>query len=233
MTYDNYYQILEVHREATPREIKQAYRRLAKRFHPDSQLEPSNSEKIVQINAAYEVLRDPQRRYLYDRQFSFTTSDPALRRRQQRTTAAQQSYQRHRQAEQAVDMHLQQWLREVYRPLNRLICLILNPLNSQIDNLAADPFDDQLMHIFQEYLGDCRHYLAQARLIFASQPNPAQFAHAAASFYYCLNQMGDGIDELEWFTLNYDDRHLHTGQELFRIARRLRLDAQATLKDFV
>ena len=40
----------------------------------------------------------------------------------------------------------------------------------------------------------------------------------------------DGINELEFFTLNYDENYLHTGKEMFRIAHRLRLEAQETVK---
>ena len=55
----------------------------------------------------------------------------------------------------------------------------------------------------------------------------------AAHLYYCLNQVSDGIEDLELFTLNYDDYYLHTGQELFRIADKLRLEAQAAIKGII
>lgn len=62
-------------------------------------------------------------------------------------------------------------------------------------------------------------------------PNPANLAGVAAHLYYCLNQVGDGLDELEFFTLNYDDHYLHTGQELFRIAEGLRWEAATAIQD--
>jgi molecular chaperone DnaJ len=104
-------------------------------------------------------------------------------------------------------------------------------LQRQIDDLAADPFDDELMEDFQAYLQDCRDLLQQADKTFRSIPNPPSVAGVAANLYYCLNQVGDGIEQLEFFTNNYDEYYLHTGQELFRIATGLRREAQATVRD--
>ena len=223
----NYYQTLEVAPQASQIEIKQAYRRLVKRFHPDSQLETANHEKIISINAAYEILSDPQRRRAYDQQLSVGAAYSSFTRRQQRTAQAQNVYQRYRQTRREIDQPLQ-WLKEVYQPIGRLIQRILDPLDTQIDYLAADPFDQELMEAFGDYLKECRELLQQARFVLASQPNPPQWASVAAHLYYCLNQIGDGIDELEWFTLNYDEYYLHTGKELFRIAYSLYDEAQVT-----
>jgi molecular chaperone DnaJ len=114
--------------------------------------------------------------------------------------------------------------------VNRLLQQILRPLQDQIDELAADPFDDELLEGFQAYLDDCRDLLNRAQAIFRSLPNPASVAAVAANLYYCLNQVGDGIDELERFTTSYDEHYLHTGQELFRIASGLRREAQTVMK---
>lgn len=227
----NHYETLNVSPQATAAEIKQAYRRLAKIFHPDSQSQTADSDKIIEVNAAYEVLSDPIRRRRYDQQLSSSPSQAQYPNRQQRTAHAQQHYQRHRQTSQNADRELSQWLQHVYKPVSRLIRLILSPLEDQVDELAADPFDDELMAQFQAYLEDCRHYLNQAQLTFRSQPNPPTVAGAAASLYYCLNQLGDGIEELNFFTLNYDDSYLHTGQELFRIAMGLHYEARNAVRD--
>lgn len=231
MSDSNHYHTLDVSPKATPSEIKQAYRRLAKRFHPDSKSETADPEKIIQVNAAYEVLGDPTRRRSYDQQLQYFYPQTEFQNRQQRTAKAQQHYQRHRQRAKNADAQLNEWLHEVYEPVNRLISRILNPLDAQLDDLSADPFDDELMAEFQAYLEECRQYLNQAQLTFRSQPNPPTVAGAAASLYYCLNQLGDGIEDLSLFTLNYDDHYLHTGQELFRIATSLRYEAKDAVKD--
>ncbi|TRT82937.1 MAG: molecular chaperone DnaJ, partial [Microcystis aeruginosa Ma_AC_P_19900807_S299] len=62
--------------------------------------------------------------------------------------------------------------------------------------------------------------------LFCQRPNPAKMAKVAASLYYCLNHLTDGLEELETFTLNYDDHSLHTGQEMFRMAQRLQVEAK-------
>ena len=107
-----------------------------------------------------------------------------------------------------------------------MVSAILSPLEAEIDDLAADPFDDELMANFEAYLQDCSQYLQQARQKLSSQPNPAQLAGVAADVYYCLDRLEDGIKELEFFTLNYNDHYLHTGLEIFRIASKLSYQAQ-------
>lgn len=64
----DYYVILEVERTASQAELKAAYRRLARRYHPDqNQDDPAAEEQFKRVAAAYEVLGDPQRRLFYDR----------------------------------------------------------------------------------------------------------------------------------------------------------------------
>ncbi|HEY9623325.1 MAG TPA: DnaJ domain-containing protein [Crinalium sp.] len=237
MAYPNHYNTLDIHPEATQAEIKQAYRRLVKQFHPDSNRETASHDRIATINAAYEVLGDPQRRQTYDQELSYYARAEAAgfsvnsgATRQQRTNAAHAQY-RKRQTGQDSDEQLQIWLHYVYQPVNRSLAQILNPLQDQIDDLAADPFDDELLEDFQEYLDDCRDLLQKAQRSFRSMPNPPNVAGVAAHLYYCLNQVGDGIDELERFISSYDDHYLHTGQELFRIAKGLRREAQAAIRD--
>lgn len=66
VTFD-YYQILEIGYSASQKEIKQAYYRLARKYHPDVNKEPNAEEMLKRINEAYEVLSDPDKRQAYDR----------------------------------------------------------------------------------------------------------------------------------------------------------------------
>jgi molecular chaperone DnaJ len=60
------YEVLGVERSASDAEIKRAFRRLAQQWHPDVSAEPGAPERFKEINEAYQVLSDPQRRQAYD-----------------------------------------------------------------------------------------------------------------------------------------------------------------------
>ncbi len=63
----DYYNILGVSRDANKEDIKQAYRRLARKYHPDVNKEAGAEERFKEINRAYEVLSEPETRTRYDR----------------------------------------------------------------------------------------------------------------------------------------------------------------------
>jgi DnaJ-class molecular chaperone len=89
----NYYEILGVTKDATPADLKQAYRRLASQHHPDK---GGDTTRFQEIEEAYRVLSDPQQRQQYDNpqrwgsgHFQFNEGDlfsmfAEMRRRQQR-----------------------------------------------------------------------------------------------------------------------------------------------------
>ncbi|MEK6694291.1 MAG: DnaJ domain-containing protein, partial [Nitrospirota bacterium] len=69
--YRDYYEVLGVPRDATAKAIKDAYRKLARQYHPDLQTVPAkkktSEEKFKEINEAYEVLGDQEKRKKYNR----------------------------------------------------------------------------------------------------------------------------------------------------------------------
>jgi molecular chaperone DnaJ len=62
----DYYEVLEVERTATPKDIKSSYRKLAMKYHPDKNSSPDAEEKFKEISEAYAVLSDPDKRRQYD-----------------------------------------------------------------------------------------------------------------------------------------------------------------------
>ena len=76
MAKRDYYEVLGVPKEANDEEIKKAFRRLARQYHPDvNKDDPKAEEKFKEINEAYEVLSDQQKRAAYDR-FGHAGTDP-------------------------------------------------------------------------------------------------------------------------------------------------------------
>ncbi len=66
MQFKDYYEILGVDKKATQGDIKRAYRKLARKYHPDVSDVPDAEEKFKQLGEAYEVLKDPEKRAAYD-----------------------------------------------------------------------------------------------------------------------------------------------------------------------
>ena len=66
MRYKDYYQVMGVPRTASQDEIKRAYRKLARKYHPDVSKEKDAEEKFKELQEAHEVLKDPEKRAAYD-----------------------------------------------------------------------------------------------------------------------------------------------------------------------
>ena len=75
-TKQDYYDVLGVARDATPEQVKKAFRRLAMKYHPDRNRSGDAGELFKAVNEAYEVLADPERRAMYDRYGHSRTDAP-------------------------------------------------------------------------------------------------------------------------------------------------------------
>ncbi len=227
---NTHYHTLGINHQARQSDIKQAYRKLVKQFHPDCNHDLSSHDRIAAINVAYEVLSNPQNRDRYDRSIGIArpkVANAATERSGQSVRSRRSPRPTGLDEEQKLDL----WIEQVYTPISDLISDILDVIDEQIDDLAADPYDDELMGNFQDYINECRGSFAKAQILFRGMPNPVSVASVATHLYHCLSVLGDGIDELNYFTLNYDDRHLHTGQEMWRIAEEMRSYAQVAMQN--
>src|SRR5918994_3438777 len=76
MAAQDHYKVLGVDKKASQDEIKKAYRKLARQYHPDTNKEPGAEERFKEISEAYDVLSDPEKRKKYDRGGVFATANP-------------------------------------------------------------------------------------------------------------------------------------------------------------
>ena len=67
VAFRDYYDVLGVPRDASNEDIRRAYRRLAREYHPDVNKEAGAEDRFKEVSEAYEVLRDPEKRERYDR----------------------------------------------------------------------------------------------------------------------------------------------------------------------
>ena len=66
MEFRDYYEVMGLGRDATQDEVKRAYRKLARKYHPDVSTEPDAEQRFKEVGEAYEVLKDPEKRAAYD-----------------------------------------------------------------------------------------------------------------------------------------------------------------------
>ena len=207
------YAVLGVSPAATAAEIKAAYRSLVKRHHPDA---GGDETRIVALNAAWEVLRDGERRRRYDAAHQSHNGGPGAEGHPGRGPRPE------RRSSRQADGLLLEWLQQVYAPIDRGLGQVINPFAAQLRALAADPYDDQLMEAFSAFLQDSQARMARAEQLYRSKACPAAAKGFSLSLYHCLSQVQDALVELERYTLGYVDAYLRDGREMLREARRRR-----------
>jgi molecular chaperone DnaJ len=205
------YKVLGVEPSATAAEIKAAYRALVKRHHPDA---GGDAERILALNAAWEVLGDRQQRSRFDG--ARQAPAPA----QSRGARGGPGSPHRRSVEQ--DGDLISWLQLVYAPIDRLLGQVINAFPAQLRSLAADPYDDALMESFCTFLAQSQARLEKVEQLYRSRACPGSARGFGLSLYHCLSQVQDALGELERYTMGYVDSYLHDGREMLREAKQRR-----------
>ncbi len=115
MEYKDYYKIMGLESSASQEEIKRAYRKLARKYHPDVSKEPEAEAKFKELGEAYEVLKDPEKRAKYDKYGQY------WREQEQAASAGagpqQQRYRQHFDQETATDF--EDFISSIFRQRSR------------------------------------------------------------------------------------------------------------------
>jgi molecular chaperone DnaJ len=216
------YRVLGVLPQASGAEIKAAYRSLVKQHHPDA---GGDATTILALNAAWEVLGDPERRAAFDRRSSGAGFDGGAPGGPAGGAAASSgSGTKHPRSNSGTADHaaLELWLTSVYAPIDRALAQVINPFATQLKQLSADPYDDQLMELFCTYLEQSQQKMLKVEALYRSAMAPLLAKEFSLQLYHCFAQVKDALVDLERYTMGYVDSYLRDGRELMREAKRLR-----------
>ena len=108
-----------------------------------------------------------------------------------------------------------------FTPINRLISQIIKPLNNEIKELSADPYDDQLMENFCSYINLSQKKIEKVDKIYNKKLVPKSISALGLDLYHCFSQVKDALSELDRYTQGYVDDYLFDGKEMIKEAKRI------------
>ena len=209
----NFYEELGLKKNATKSEIKSSYRSLVKQHHPDA---GGEKERFLAIQNAWETLNDPIKKEKYDRKI-FTSRaflDSANENWEEKFNSKKYN-------STIKDKEVETWIKEIYTPINRLISQIIKPLNNEIKELSADPYDDQLMENFCKYISLSQNKIEKVEKIYYKKLVPKTISTLGLDLYHCFSQIKDALSELDKYTQGYVDDYLFDGKEMIKEAKRI------------
>jgi len=207
----NFYKELGLEKNATKSEIKSSYRSLVKQHHPDA---GGEKERFLAIQNAWETLNDPIKKEQYDSNFfSSNSSFDSLKENWEEKLNSKKYNSSNK------DKEVETWIKEIYTPINRLISQIIKPLNNEIKELSADPYDDQLMENFCSYISLSQKKIEKVEKIYNKKLVPKSISNLGLDLYHCFSQVKDALSELERYTQGYVDNYLFDGKEMIKEAK--------------
>ncbi len=222
----NFYKELGLEKNATKSEIKSSYRSLVKKHHPDA---GGEKERFLAIQNAWETLNDPIKKEQYDRNFfSSNSSFDSLKENWEEKLNSKKYNSSNK------DKEVETWIKEIYTPINRLINQIIKPLNNEIKELSADPYDDQLMENFCSYISLSQKKIEKVEKIYNKKLVPKSISNLGLDLYHCFSQVKDALSELDRYTQGYVDDYLFDGKEMIKEAKRIqsKMAIEKKNKDF-
>ena len=201
------YRLLGVSKDTPFKKIKASYRALAKKFHPDT---GGDSKKILAINAAWEKIRNNENQI---------KNTP----KQKNNPKSPSNYQTPVTQGSGKDKAISLWIKVVYDPIDRLMGEVINSFPKKLKDLSADPYDDDLMEAFCEYIEKSKKKLIKVKDIYQSLTTPLEAKQFSLSLYQCFSELQDGINEWERYTAGYVENYLHDGNEMLLKAKQKRL----------
>ena len=211
----NLYEELGLKQNATKSEIKSSYRSLVKQHHPDA---GGEKERFLAIQNAWETLNDPIKKEQYDRNFfSSNSSFDSLKENWEEKLNSKKYNSSNK------DKEVETWIKEIYTPINRLISQIIKPLNNEIKELSADPYDDQLMENFCSYISLSQKKIEKVEKIYNKKLVPKSISNLGLDLYHCFSQVKDALSELDRYTQGYVDNYLFDGKEMIKEAKKIQL----------
>ena len=209
----NYYRELGIKENATLSEIKSSYRRLVKQHHPDA---GGEKDRFLGIQDAWETLNDPIKKEQYDKTlFSFQNSSNFKNEKWEEKVNTKKYSSKNK------DKEVKNWIKNIYNPANRLISQIIKPLSQEIKELSADPYDEELMDNFCEYIILSQKKVEKVDKLYKSISIPSSISSLGLDLYHCFSQVKDALSELEKYTQGYVDDYLFDGKEMMIEAKRI------------
>ena len=174
----NLYKELGLKKNATKSEIKSSFRSLVKQHHPDA---GGEKERFLAIQNAWETLNDPIKKEQYDRKFfSSSSSFDSLNKNWEEKLNSKKYNSSYK------DKEVEKWIKEIFTPINRLISQIIKPLNNEIKELSADPYDDQLMENFCSYISLSQKKIEKVEKIYNKKIVPNSISILGLNLYHCF-----------------------------------------------